>query len=694
MMKKEEEFIDSLFSSKGLLANYHKNFEERSGQLEMSRAVMSTYLDHKITLIEAGTGIGKTLAYLAPAIYWALTHQEKSIISTNTIALQEQLIQKDIPFLLNILDAEVKVVLVKGFGNYLCLKKLNEIEGLSSGLDSKKEDDINRLKLWAEETKEGSHSELPFHIPRSTWSQVSAEASKCLYSQCPHYRSCFLFKARRDINEAQILVVNHHLLFADMVNRSRRDFKEEQAILPKHQHVIFDEAHHVEQIALESLSKRCSQIQIINLLRLFHLDPFHPDYDKLPSSIIFRLETEIPRQQIELIDLTIKTFQSFYTSPFAKSNRLLINQNVLNSSFWSVDFKPSFELLIDALEGFSEKLFGLKNDLEPLFDKEDLIFTHLTSILNELGENISILENFFLEDPSLISRVRWIEANLNDPHQIVFVDTDLNVAAYLNKYLFDRLHSVTLCSATLTTSYHFDYLKKQLGLSHNPRLMEKIFESPFDYQKNSLFLVPRDAPIPSHPDFANYVNHTVSQLIKISKGGVFILFTSYEMLEDCYDKIAPFLEKEGYYLLKQGQAPRSKLLNLFKEHKKNVLFGTDSFWEGVDVVGDQLRSVIIVKLPFKSPDDPMLQAQGDYLNRQNRSAFMDYSLPLAIVKFKQGFGRLMRSQKDRGCVICLDNRLIYKKYGELFIKSLPRALTCFDTTEKIYENMKLFYGSE
>ncbi len=649
------DIVEEVFGKDGLLSKHHEGFEEREGQVAMAAQVLEAYEKNQIALIEAGTGIGKSLAYLVPAVYWALKKQEPTIISTYTIALQEQLIAKDIPFLLKLMEADVKAVLVKGISNYVCLKRLKEAE---------EEPEINKLRFWADKTKEGSKSEIS--VSNTAWDKVSVDGAKCTHVHCPFYRPCFLFKARRRAEDAQILVVNHHLLFTDLA-------KEDKGVLPKAKRVIFDEAHHIEQIALESLSKRAGDITLIHLIDQYRGEAF-PD---VKPSLSSRIEIEIPSEKSLLISEIHKVFLPLQGT---EEKKILLDSKVIEG------WRQSFLGLIAELHKFSTRLFCLRSDLEKLEIQKEFQ-SLLQGLCQRLDEQIEILENFFKEMPDKKSRVRWIETYKKG---VGLVDADLDVASYLNKFLFTKYETSTLCSATLTTAKDFSYLKDRLGLADN--VSENIYESPFDYKNRTLFLVPTDLPLPSEPTFNKEAAQSILNAVRASKGNAFILFTSYEMLKQCYEITSATLEKEGYLLLKQGDKPRNQLLATFKANEGSILFGTDSFWEGVDVAGEQLRLVVIAKLPFKAPDDPFMLAHSNYLTLQGKAPFFDYAVPLAVVKFKQGFGRLMRKKTDRGCILCLDKRLVTKNYGKLFLKSLPPAKTSFDTSTKVFESMKAFYA--
>ncbi len=605
------------------------SLEERTEQKQMAQRIYEAYENNEIALIEAGTGIGKSLAYLVPAVLWALKHQEKTIISTHTISLQEQLIHKDLPFLIKALGLDIQVMLVKGMNNYLCLRRLDDVE------DSK---EIDKLKIWGEKTKDGSRSSVPFPITSSTWDQVKAESDFCTHVHCPHYKQCFFFKARRKVEEAQILIVNHSLLLTQMV-------KGKEGVLPEVQRIIIDEAHHLEEITLEKLSKRYSRRGLLRLLGK---------------------EMDFPEEKLALINKIDAAFSGL------KGSYSLLKPDHL---FWKGGAKEHFIELADALKKYAQSLFGLEKSLENRKEKQTAVLT----IAARLEENADGLKAFFSEENNP-KKVRWVEDE-------TLVDAHLDVSTYLEKEFFAPTSTVTLCSATLTTARSFEFLRERLGIK-SARVTENIYDSPFDYKNRTLMLVPTDLPDPNEPSFIEEASKRISQAIEASKGNAFVLFTSYDMLEKCYEKVAPHLP---YEFMKQGDLSRQMLIEQFKEKDGCVLFGTDSFWEGVDVAGESLRCVIIVKLPFKAPNDPLMEAYAQALTAEGKNPFFDYAVPQAVVKFKQGFGRLMRQKSDRGCVLCLDKRLVTKTYGKIFLKSLPPCQTLFLKTDKVMEAMHDFY---
>jgi ATP-dependent DNA helicase DinG len=643
--------LEEIFSQGGLLNQHLEGYELREEQLEMARQIAEAYSKGHIALIEAGTGIGKSLAYLAPAILWALKHNERTVIATHTIALQEQLIEKEIPFLLKILDADVKAALVKGMGNYLCLKKYSELE-----------EDHPQLENWVMRTGDGSRSDVDFFVPSHLWDKISAEPERCTGSKCPHYKPCFFFKARRHLQDAKVLVVNHHLLFADLTA------EKDQNILPEFERLILDEAHNLEEIALESLSERVDKAQLIKLLSHKLEVPMDA-----PSELQVRLGIDLPAQRHNLM---LKVEEAFSKLPEQASANFRLKEALPE------EMSKCFLELQEEMARFAVSLQSLVSALEK-FPQMDNLALDLYALSNRLSKTAETIDCFFSAEKKE-SRLRWIEKTASNA---ALCEADLDVSSYLQELIFEKFPTASLCSATLAANREFSFIRSRLGIDKSNRVVsEKIYDSPFDYKNRTFLAVPTDMPEPADPAFLRTAADVVLKAVEASAGSAFVLFTSYEMLNQCYE-----LLKNKIDILRQGDASRMSLLDKFKANKGSILFGTDSFWEGVDVPGDALRLVIIVKLPFKVPDDPIVSAKGDLLKKEGKNPFMDYLLPEAAIKFKQGFGRLMRRKTDRGCIVCLDRRLISKSYGKLFLKSLPNCPVVMDQSAKIIDKIKKFF---
>lgn len=729
------EKVLELLDSRGPVSQSIKGYESRPQQLDMAADIVESYNKNQIALIEAGTGTGKSLAYLLPAILWVLKNGERTVISTHTITLQEQLLHKDIPFLLKALKIEMKAALVKGMNNYICLRKLEDAHYEKPHLSPFEAEELDKIDCWAQATQEGSKSELPFLPSHASWDRVGAEGDACSHSQCPHFKNCFFFKARKEASEAQILVVNHHLLCADLVSRSKTDNQTTGGILPPFERLIIDEAHHLEDVATEYFAARVNRWDLMRqlarlssekkaadrvgkliALRQRFLEAFFNEQDTQIMSLMYRLDTDLPAEKQRINQLLHEAFQvivdfldilekspedSFEDSeeetPIERKCRL--TKDKLEHPFWKESVFPQVKILIECLQKYIQSLVSLEQDF--LFLKNDKfnektkgLRIDIQAIANRL-QGISEILSDFLSSEYCTTAVKWIEKRpMKMLTNVQLVDAELNIAQRLVDHLFKAFPTIVLCSATLATRKQFDFVRKRLGLTEqylNRLVIERIYESPFNYKEQALLIVPTDMPSPSDPRFIKSASNQIYQAIEASRGHAFILFTSFNMLKACYEELATRLKAGKYPVFVQGQEQRQTLLMSFKNTPRAVLFGADSFWEGVDVVGDALRCVIIVKLPFKVPSEPLTQARTEAITVAGGNPFIEYTVPHAIVKFKQGFGRLIRNRKDQGCIICLDPRLLNKSYGKLFLGSLPLCEHLFIPQALVAEKMIAFY---
>jgi ATP-dependent DNA helicase DinG len=717
----------SLIGNHGQLSRTLKGFEPRLAQQQMMANIIEAYNKEAIALIEAGTGTGKSLAYLIPAILWASQQHEKTVISTHTIALQEQLIEKDIPSILKALNLSLKTVLVKGMSNYLCFRKIEDAQmelQLFPGLEQK---ELDSLCQWLPRADEGSRSEIPFIISPATWERVGAEADACSHNDCPHFQKCFFFKARRKAQDAHLLIANHHLLFADLAKRKETNNYSEPAILPSYNRIIIDEAHHIESIATEFFSARLHKLELLRILGRLNSDKGGSAEGKLPllreklqslyrktppheiGRLIQQISIDLSALRHTLNEQIHESFEAFCQyieskkkpwertgqteSSMKGENKLRILKEDQIHSSWKEQFEPQAMKLIEALKRYHESITGLEGSLK-LIDDEKMqeqtksIRFDIVALSGKLLQAVAFL-GAFLEEVKASSKVRWIELQqLKSLVNVHLIDAELNTSKLLADYLFNRFATIVLCSATLATNQKFDYTRQRLGLTQElleDRIVtEHVYTSPFDYKRQTLLAIPTDMPPPSHPAFNDIAFENVWKAVETTRGGVFVLFTSYAMMQACHAALAKRLSDNRYTLFRQGDDHRLSLLNNFRKTDRAVLFGTDTFWEGVDVAGDALRCVIIVKLPFQVPNDPMVQAHTEAILESGGNPFNDYMVPHAIVKFKQGFGRLIRSKYDRGCVICLDTRLALKGYGQQFLNSLPAS-------EKLFMNSTLLW---
>lgn len=571
----------------------------------MRAAVEQAYHADQTLLIEAGTGIGKTFAYLLPALQW----NELSVISTHTLALQHQLVDKDLPRLLAQLKCPAKIALIKGMGNFSCLKK--EAEGLDNTI---------------------------------------ADYESCTHAACPFYQKCAYFKQRKEAELADIIVVNHHLLMADLA--LRRASHGQYAVLPPYERLIIDEAHHLEEVATEHFATRLHRTGCIKLIQRC-IQETSGQEDLLALSI--------PLQRRDFIEAVDHFFQHVEQLP--EGIRLMEPQQQLTPTVDHLRAEwTAWRTLMARLILSEEKQQELNLFLERLQESVDAAHHWICTPLNP-------------------DEVRWIE-------QGTLISASLDVAPFLAEALFKTKKTLILCSATLTSMRDFTYLRSRLGIEQAEEL---ILESPFDYTQQALLAVANDLPEPNHPDFLPHAAKWIFEVIDCSGGHAFVLFTSYAMLKECQRLLHAQLSEHNYVLFTQGDLERGSLLEAYRNTPRAILFGTDSFWEGVDVIGEQLRAVILMRLPFKTPSDPLFQARSERIAAQGGSPFFDYALPQAIVKFRQGFGRLIRHKEDRGSVVCLDPRLVKKGYGKRFLKSLPPCPVHIGSRDALSQTLRAFY---
>ncbi len=726
------EKILALLEPGGPIALHLPGFEARQQQKQLLHSIVEAYNHNKIALVEAGTGTGKSLSYLIPAILWALQNKTKTLISTNTIALQEQLLHKDIPFLVKALNVDIKAVLVKGMSNYVCLRKLHETMHEIPLFTETELKEQQIIDAWAEKAEAGSKNDLPIYPSNTTWERIRADSDACTHNNCPHFKNCFFFKARKEAQEANILIANHHMLLADLKVKHEAKGKEAQltGLMPDYHYAILDEAHNLEEIASDFFAKTFSRAELVKLMgrlsseksltgnsklallrkKLQEAIGNNPQINLGPLLNLFNIDIPTARREIiaqtallgealESFILQTKPQELEQAQPENQENKLRLKEEQYRHLGWQEGVLPAILKLSESLKSFHATLNALEKEIVDLQHQQveqqtKAIRFEINNLLDRLSKCENVLTQFSnekIED----DRVRWLEIVNNYGHNnISLVEADLDISSYLLELLFRPLHAVILCSATLTTNQSFQFCRSRLGLNHpsvTKRITELILDSPFDYKKQSLFAVPTDISEPKEELFDLQAAENILQAIQTSRGGVFVLFTSYQQLKNCHEQIKAQLAAENYQVFLQGSDHRQALLTKFREAKNGILFGTSSFWEGVDVVGESLRCVILVKLPFKVPSEPLLAARCEKIKKEGGNYFREYLLPQAIVKFKQGFGRLIRNKKDRGCIICLDVRLMNKHYGRDFINSLPACQVVTASSHQLMKEMKDFY---
>lgn len=686
-------------SKEGPLAQKNQLYEERPSQIQLLSCIAEAFNKNSIGVFEAGTGVGKSYAYLIPALLWAKRNNERVVISTGTINLQQQLVEKDIPAVQEILGARVKAVLVKGRQNYVCLRRLNDAETERSLFDEDAEL-FQGIVSWTKTTSSGSKSDLATVPPESLWSRVNSESDACMGMRCPFREQCFVMKVRKEALDSLIIVVNHHLLFADIESRMNGAGYEDAAVLPPYSRLIFDEAHGIEDSATsffsESLTKFKVQKQIGLLYRgyragaagfLVQLSVYVKDEDFLAKAVSLVQEIKDSAQNADDIALSVLDEEStlrIFDTTVERFSGVFFALNRLGLGIGNLT-----KLVREAVEALSEE------------DKELPCVFETKTVLRRLDE-YTLLCKSFCQWNETEDTVFWLQKIRMAPRKagesatlfVQFSKTPLDIAPLMNAGVFEPMKTVVCVSATLRIGTSFSYYMRRTGLSYvvQERLLKGVFDSPFPYKTAALFAVPKDAPLPDSPLFQGFVEEAVPALIFAAQGRTLVLFTSYESLRRTYSATFTALHSGGIDVYKQGDDDRFRLLEHFKENKSSVLFATNSFWEGVDVPGESLSQVIIVKLPFAVPNDPVFEARAEAVEKRGGFPFMELSVPQAVIQFKQGFGRLIRRGDDKGVIVVLDKRIVEKSYGKQFTTSVPMTRRMNNPLKEIVTATRQFLG--
>jgi ATP-dependent DNA helicase DinG len=681
----------------GPLAKSNPLYEERPTQIELLKQIAQSFNDGKISAYEAGTGVGKSYAYLIPSMLWSLQNKERVIISTGTINLQQQLVEKDIPAAQKIIGKKIKAVLLKGRQNYVCMRRLADA-GADRDLFSEETELFDKIADWAKTSQTGTRSDLSFVPPDTLWSRINSESDGCMGARCQYRELCFVMRVRKEAADANLIVVNHHLLFADIESRMNGVGYDDTAVLPPYHRIVFDEAHGIEDSATSFFSESITRYKVMKQVNLL--------YRQRRSSFTgFLVQIAALSKADDCTEKAIAAINAI------KENLLSLDetaQTCMQNEYTSRLYEDTAESFMPVLQKMDalrsslavfngivrETLEGISDD-----DKEVPSVWESKTVLRRL-EDIVVLCKSFGEWNEKEDTVFWMQKQRMLPRTagdeivnfVQFTQTPLDIAPLMNMGVFEPMSSVVCTSATLRTGTNFSFWMRRTGISfvEPERVEQGVFDSPFPYLTNMIFAVTSDAPAANTADFQPWVEDALPRLILAANGRTLVLFTSYDSLKSAYQAARITLRNAPFELLKQGDDDRFRLLEKFKNDKTSVLFATDSFWEGVDVPGDSLSQVIIVKLPFAVPNDPVFAARSEAVEKRGGSSFMELSVPQAVIKFRQGFGRLLRRCDDKGVVVVLDRRIVEQRYGKQFTTSVPQTRRMFNPLNDIVAAVEKF----
>lgn len=685
-------------SEGGSLSKISRNFEERPVQIELLKNIADSFNKNALGVFEAGTGVGKSYAYLIPSVLWALKNKERVIVSTGTINLQQQLCEKDLPAVEKILRTPFKYILMKGRQNYVCKRRLSDAGATRDLFDSDVEE-MDKIIEWEKQTATGSRSDLAFMPSESVWSRINSESDACMGMRCPYHAECYVMKVRKQAADANIIVVNHHLLFADIESRIEGAGYDDTAVLPPFRRIIFDEAHGIESAATSFFSESFTRFKINKLINQMYRKRKNADSGHLctlailssneekaglASEMTAKIKNDILNFEIACLDLLgNESTKRLYEATARDFGPALVAIGELSQSLGK--FTDLIHLIME----------GIDDD-----DKDTPAWWESKTVVRRLEAYVLLLKSFCTWDEKR-GNVYWIQKKRLPPamaqdnanaEYVTLTSTPLEIANMMNEGVFEPMQSVIFTSATLRTGRDFYFWMNRTGVTfaEKERVRCLEFQSPFPYDKNMLFAVPNDAPMADSMEYQQYIEMAIPRLIQAAEGRTLVLFTSRESLNSAHRAAQSYLKGFTGRIMKQGEDDPGRLLDAFKSEAESVLFATDSFWQGVDVPGDSLMQVVIVKLPFTVPNDPVFTARSDAIRARGGNPFMELSVPEAVIKFRQGIGRLIRRSDDKGVVTVLDRRIYEKRYGSIFTASMPDCKRAYEPLSELTKKINHF----
>jgi ATP-dependent DNA helicase DinG len=668
-MTKNINIMHSIFKRNGILSRFVANYQPRRAQFDMANLVLESLSSERHALIEAGTGTGKSFGYALPAAYWALKEEKRVIISTNTITLQQQLLEKELPMIKQVISElsedwaeSFSFELAKGRGNYICRRRLKELADDRLAGEQKDGPVISRLAKQVGQLEKGDRDEIPFPLPPGLFSLIQGDADDCMGKQSPFHKECFIQNARRKLQNAQIIVVNHALFFTDLLLR-----KQGVSILPHYDAVIMDEAHRVEDQVTNQYTYHIS-LEEVNKLFL--------RVTKRRAHWVRELDDNDLLMHVEGVRARLLTRMAEIFAPLAKAlaerpqNEYLLKKPIVGEYSFQAIFADFKNLIrdkrkqVELEKGENETVMGMDRYLSQVEQLEGML-KHI--LLFENPEEWATWVSYQAEEQKDL-------AMLQDDYmwgsRLHLFSAPIEISSLLRGDLFED-KTVIMTSATLTTQGDFSFVANRVGMDDYGSMQAP---SPFNYEEQAVLVVPENVPAPTEAAFESFLCAAMKEIVEATRGRTFLLFTSYSQMNRIYEDMKPWLSRLGLTGLLHGPGvSRDQMLQMFRTSENTILFGCDSFWEGVDVPGDDLICVVMAKLPFPVPTDPLTRARTERLERRGQNSFMEYTLPFSILRLKQGFGRLIRTKKDRGTVVILDTRIHTKRYGQRVLDSLPPA---------------------